>query len=1232
MLLALVLCAFASGAVAQTYQAVGARTTKLEAGKQYFISAATFYSNARPNLLFSKDGKLTYSDVKPSGEKISDAYLFTVEEVGDDNTYVVKDSQGKYLKSDDLTLGDVKTAITIIPYADATQYACGSDVQACDEQGNKIEYEDITVETPVVCVYADDKTGWRHISGLEIGKATPFAFYEVTEESLMPELTTDVKNPILYTIKNIRGNAYASYNGGNAMKLSGAVTGNEGLFYFTKGTTEGTYKIHNYFNGLLCVYYNSWNAEGTDWYIKMSACESHPGLAISNKNELTSTGSEAWNDFQNTHTTVNMYGGNDAGSTWKISRYEGETFDLKLSTAEDKHFYSIKNVRSNKFANYVAAGTRFTQVDAVGYGSYWYFVDATADLPAETEVPAGAIACRVYNAANELAVENPNGNMAENSGVDWPAKIYYLMPFVKDNSWGYVIYPYNEINAGWNDLNGSGVTNYDYDDSGSIWYVASIDKTETQLINEAVTAKSNALNTIATYEYADYYTYSDEVISAAKEAVGTVNVDGLVPAVNSLMANAVANAMSVFAEAEKGNVAPVAGQYIQLKNKQYGKFLRDNGAKLNGGNNASDLASIWLVEAGTGDNVKLKNVSTGKYIGEIRQSADVAMVDAENAKEFEFTNQTDVYAVFKETTGADYAYGHVAGHNVLVGWEANSNATQWAIAQVPFPVAGKYYQIKSANPDFFAKQGVEMAMYSNASDGRLSWKALDATDKSFYWTITPNAEGKYVFQNAGDSKYVPVLADDRYTMTEDNASAAAFTLSWLTLNQFNITGNGTMHMREHGEGAGKGADICSWGGGINSSSAWTIVEVENPDLAIAKAALAAKVAELEAYVANTTGAIGYYKAVATDELEAAIAEAEAVLNGGSSDAAVYEAAMATLTAASEGLDMNIVLPETGKFYRIKNNAGNAYLNAGTTDRAQFAAGVNELASSVFYYDGKLLSYANGMYLANAGGFLNYGETVGEGAEIAFEASKEFGKLQIKFGDNRYFYSNGEGQSNAGGNAGMTTDGNYRFTIEEVTWLPVAMNATVGYATLYSPVQLALSYDRVKAYTATREGNVLTLVEQTVVPANTGVILELQEGKEGDVQNGYVFLQVQDATVEVEGNALVGSFAKSAKNPAAKVYTLQMPSKEDKESVGFYLFKGQNAEGTTYINGFRAWVELPVESGVKSLRIRKAGDETSIENTLTIDTENAVIYDLAGRRVQKMEKGIYIVNGRKVVVK
>ena len=43
-------------------------------------------------------------------------------------------------------------------------------------------------------------------------------------------------------------------------------------------------------------------------------------------------------------------------------------------------------------------------------------------------------------------------------------------------------------------------------------------------------------------------------------------------------------------------------------------------------------------------------------------------------------------------------------------------------------------------------------------------------------------------------------------------------------------------------------------------------------------------------------------------------------------------------------------------------------------------------------------------------------------------------------------------------------------------------------------------------------------------------------------------------------------------------------------------------------------------------------ETSVENSQLTTNHSQLVYDLMGRRVEKMEKGIYIVNGRKVLVK
>ena len=132
---------------------------------------------------------------------------------------------------------------------------------------------------------------------------------------------------------------------------------------------------------------------------------------------------------------------------------------------------------------------------------------------------------------------------------------------------------------------------------------------------------------------------------------------------------------------------------------------------------------------------------------------------------------------------------------------------------------------------------------------------------------------------------------------------------------------------------------------------------------------------------------------------------------------------------------DMVLPEPGKYYRIKNDNGTGYLSSGTgTGKTQFVAGIGEEETSIFFYDEnkKLCSYTTGLYLANNGGFVNYTETVGQaaGTDFTFAKSTEWGKLAIWFNDSsRSFYSNNAGESNAG--SGKQTGQYYRFTVEEV---------------------------------------------------------------------------------------------------------------------------------------------------------------------------------------------------------
>ena len=80
-------------------------------------------------------------------------------------------------------------------------------------------------------------------------------------------------------------------------------------------------------------------------------------------------------------------------------------------------------------------------------------------------------------------------------------------------------------------------------------------------------------------------------------------------------------------------------------------------------------------------------------------------------------------------------------------------------------------------------------------------------------------------------------------------------------------------------------------------------------------------------------------------------------------------------------------------------------------------------------------------------------------------------------------------------------------------------------------------------------------------------------------------------------------------------------------VGFY----QAAAGS-FINRGKGYLEMTAPT-VKVYYLT-TGDETGIAETMTDEVLKAdgAIYDLSGRRVEKLQKGIYIVNGKKVVNK
>ncbi len=176
-------------------------------------------------------------------------------------------------------------------------------------------------------------------------------------------------------------------------------------------------------------------------------------------------------------------------------------------------------------------------------------------------------------------------------------------------------------------------------------------------------------------------------------------------------------------------------------------------------------------------------------------------------------------------------------------------------------------------------------------------------------------------------------------------------------------------------------------------------------------------------------------------------------------------------------------------------------------------------------------------------------------------------------------------------------------------LPEAVEVNVtagGYATFCSEYDLDLS--GVEAYTATLDGSSVTFTKQTgTVAAGTGLLIKAAEGT--------VSIPVATEGQAIANNALIGML--SASDVVAGSYVLMT-----KPYVGF--FKTTSSFTCTANTAYIA--PLPAEARI----VLPGNDATAIK---AIEAEkNGEVYNLAGQRVVKAQKGLYIMNGKKVVVK
>ncbi|MBR1711896.1 MAG: hypothetical protein IJ722_00620 [Alloprevotella sp.] len=324
----------------------------------------------------------------------------------------------------------------------------------------------------------------------------------------------------------------------------------------------------------------------------------------------------------------------------------------------------------------------------------------------------------------------------------------------------------------------------------------------------------------------------------------------------------------------------------------------------------------------------------------------------------------------------------------------------------------------------------------------------------------------------------------------------------------------------------------------------------------------------------------------------------------------YHATYQSLVAMEAALALN--QPADGKFLRIYSVQQGGYVSStvdetvATGYRTSFTTNkqADEVGTIWYYTDSHLLSYNTGLYSTN-----RMAAAVGEtGHTYTFHtATNGVGKYWVKPSGANYWYGGSPTLDNWSAPQSVP---NTLFTLSYVESLPVEVTSA-GWATLNLPVAVEVP-EGVTAYVGKIEGEMLNFSEVSgVIPANTPVILEAAAGT-------YDFaITDAEGTVEAGYDALVGTIAAQTCE-AEEYYTLQMRDGE----AGMYPYSG------TTLKGFKAYMSTATAAGVRGFSF--GGVQTGLSGVETSGASRAAIYDLQGRRVQQGRKGVYVVNGKKVL--
>ena len=543
----------------------------------------------------------------------------------------------------------------------------------------------------------------------------------------------------------------------------------------------------------------------------------------------------------------------------------------------------------------------------------------------------------------------------------------------------------------------------------------------------------------------------------------------------------------------------------------------------------------------------------------------------------------------------------------------------------------------------------------------------------YVWKLTNNKtpEGTFTLQNAEHNTFIP--ADQNHNLNFQGTETANLKVEvcdeegdrngkwYITMDNYQHSGQSTYWCLN---APGGDANLSYWEG--QNNAAVVFVEFYSVEMPAEIAYDADYAATVEANLGKT--GVGYPVAGVSTRQPLAEALAAYKEDGANDNLVAVETFNALASAYNDYLlTSNVQLPEDGKVYTFTfvgsdANASEYYLNYdAATDQivAVSRAADAELPESARFIarqleDGRFMfALSSGKYLVWKGN--NNGTNDNKGVVDAYDetyapltleharsnngthmtvgtAENLFGLMNVKGHnagqdrDDYYIVGNGNGAFNK--TDAPYFDGNYTscIRIEEAPAYYNTVNMQTAGEYAYSTVYLPFAADvpqGVEAFTGSLsegEGGTtlrLTGIEDGVIPARTAVVLRA-------ATDGSLALVPATATgTAVEANALQGTLDASATTPA-NTYAL---SGAFAEGIGFYPYTA------TTLPAGKAYLTLTDAQAVQKLAFSFGQGTTGIDAIEAGAADKAATwYDLSGRRVTNPTKGVYIVGGKKVIVK